>query len=546
MPSPTGEGKDATSANLQERPPNHPEAERYVLRAMLRYPECVGSVRDALTSSELYFDAHQRVYRATLALADAGAPIDAVGVADELERRGWTADLGGGNEAALFLADLLDGFASAANVAHYVRIVKGYAVRRAIIPKARDLLALVQDEKVPLDEVASVASQAAEALAGEGRDPPAKGWAWSPITTGQLMSETEPPSWLIKRVMVKGQPAVIGAPQKAGKTSFAIDMALSLAAGEPFLNYFDVYRPVRVAVVSGESGRWTIMNHARQVCQARGIDPQAANVCWQFDLPRLSDPTHLRRLADGIRRAAVEVVIIDPLYLCLLSGAADLQASNLYPMGPLLLDAASACLGAGATPVLLHHTNRPAGAKRAPLELGDLAFSGIAEFARQWLLLNRREPFVPGEPGKLWMSVGGSCGQGGEWAVDVDEGTLQADFSGRRWDVTVTPRSNALEQRRAEKEHDKKRTKLKEHQDEEAEFLRALDSLDREGNGTTMKAIRTTTGFTAERYNSVRARLIRQEAIEAATVKVKIGNGGERHHEGIRRKAEHGEHESGT
>jgi replicative DNA helicase len=136
------------------------------------------------------------------------------------------------------------------------------------------------------------------------------------------------------------------------------------------------------------------------------------------------------------------VVILDPLYLSLLERGGGRSATNLFDMGRVLHDASDACLKAGATPIFVHHTGKVAGARKAQkgeaLDLDDLAFAGIAEFARQWLLISRRRAYRLGSgEHQLWLSVGGSAGQSGLWGVDVVEGVLGEDFSSRRWDVTV-------------------------------------------------------------------------------------------------------------
>jgi hypothetical protein len=153
---------------------------------------------------------------------------------------------------------------------------------------------------------------------------------------------------------------------------------------------------------------------------------------------------HLKELARVIRENKLQVVIIDPLYLCLIAGSAGrrIDPANLFDMGPLLLSVTETCLAEGATPVLVHHFKKGRESPYDTPELEDLAFAGIQEFARQWVLIGRREKFEPGSGvHKLWLTVGGSAGHSGDWALDVNEGVMGIDFEGRRWEVQVNTAS---------------------------------------------------------------------------------------------------------
>jgi len=186
----------------------------------------------------------------------------------------------------------------------------------------------------------------------------------------------------------------------------------------------------------------TLQDTARRVCAARNVALAACDILWSFDLPRLNQRGHRQELRQFLRTNRVHVVFIDPLYLCLLNGNRSISASNLYEVGPLLWLAARTCLDAGATPILVHHATKAA-ARRSfgssePLDLDDLSFAGIGEFARQWILLSGRERFQPafGRHRRV-LTTGGSAGQAGWWDVVVEEGTLKHDFTGRRWHVEV-------------------------------------------------------------------------------------------------------------
>ena len=374
---------------------------------------------------------------------------------------------------------------------------------------------------------------------------------WEPIDSATFAATEYRIQWLAEKALVFGQPCIIGAPQKTLKTSFAIDLAVSLASAAPWLGTFICPVRRRVAVLSGESGPFALQSTARRVCAAKGIElaDLGDNLRWMFVLPQLAVDDQLAALAAGLKRDGVEVAIIDPMYLCLLSGANGPEASNLYDIGPLLLRVTQACLNAGATPILLHHCTKPTARKLEPLELGDLAFAGVGEFARQWILLSRREAYDHSTGlHQLWMVAGGSVGHGGCWAVDVDEGQLAEDFSGRHWKVDVVVASAARKQEKDIKAEAKAAEAKHRDQVDEVALVAALQQLAPCNEAVPYGRVRDLAGLSKEKMSRAFERLLAAKAVERVQVVIEIANGAKRPGIGIKKRTgdEHGEHESGT
>jgi hypothetical protein len=284
----------------------------------------------------------------------------------------------------------------------------------------------------------------------EGAAPP-PGYQFEAVDSAAFFAREYRLRWLARGVLAEGLPGVVGGPKKTLKTSTLVDLAVSLATGTPFLGHFKVFRRHRVLMVSGESGEATLWGTGRRVCRARGVEPASLGkqLHWSFRLPQLASPLDRGRFRDGLSGlGGAGVVALDPLYLCLLAGldAREVEAGNLYHMGPLLLGLARDCLSAGWTPLLCHHARKHKDKDFEPMDLDDLSFAGIAEFARQWLLESRRAAYDP-QAGthRLWLSSGSSAFAGGLWGVDVGEGVPPDDggefvpLDSRRWDVRVGP-----------------------------------------------------------------------------------------------------------
>jgi AAA domain len=319
--------------------------------------------------------------------------------------------------------------------------------------------------------------------AGAGPRPGASRPQFEFIDSCEFLTTDYKQQFLIPHVLVSEQPAVIAGPSKAMKTSIAIDMAVSLAAAAPFLGKFPVPTAVTVAVVSGESGKATLKETALRVIAAKGLDPKAVSgrLQWCFELPLFPDLAQMAAFAERLKALAADVVVIDPVYLCL---GGDIDHANLFAMGAAFRVVADVLLKVGVTVVLIHHANRQLKVGE-PMELTHLAYSGLEQFGRQFVLMNRRTAYRGDGNHYLWLSAGGSAGHGGLWSVHIEEGTVDERFEGRVWKVEVQTESQAvatqIDRKNAERD-EKARKKL---MSEETDLLKAIDTAQADGKDCT-------------------------------------------------------------
>ena len=117
-------------------PPHSETAEQSVLGAMLLDATCIDDVRQRLSSQSFYNLSYGRIFAAILSVHDRRQAVDAVVVAEELERRKQLADIGG----PMVLAEILESVPHAAHAAHYTDIVHRLHLRRQIIAGLREQL----------------------------------------------------------------------------------------------------------------------------------------------------------------------------------------------------------------------------------------------------------------------------------------------------------------------------------------------------------------------------------------------------------------------
>ena len=112
---------------LRKVPPQSLDAEESVLGGVLLDPHALDRTIEMMGVEDFYRETHRKIFRAMLALSEKSEPIDLVTLTDTLRARGELQDIGG----ATYLAELQDKVPSAANIAHYARIVREKAVLRS-------------------------------------------------------------------------------------------------------------------------------------------------------------------------------------------------------------------------------------------------------------------------------------------------------------------------------------------------------------------------------------------------------------------------------
>lgn len=140
--------------------PQSREAEEAVLGSVFIDPHALYDLAPFLRSRDFYIHRHAWIWDVFLALDARRVPIDAVTVAEELDRHGKLAEVGG----MAYLVSLINQVPSSLNAEYYGRIVSGHAVRRAMIEAANRIATLAYDEAMPVEDCIGEALSEASSL----------------------------------------------------------------------------------------------------------------------------------------------------------------------------------------------------------------------------------------------------------------------------------------------------------------------------------------------------------------------------------------------
>ena len=134
-------------------PPHNHEAEQSVIGAIFLEPQALITASEILMPDDFYRTAHQKIFQTMIRLSDQGKAIDVVTVTEELSAKKELEDVGG----LSYLSELANAVPTAANIAHYAKIVEEKALLRRLI---RTATKIVEDGYTREDEVEVLLSEA--------------------------------------------------------------------------------------------------------------------------------------------------------------------------------------------------------------------------------------------------------------------------------------------------------------------------------------------------------------------------------------------------
>jgi hypothetical protein len=286
-------------------PPWSAEAEQSVLGCLLQDGSLLALVADLLTPESFYSWENRAAFVAVAGLVQDRAPVDVVTLWERLQAG---ADDNGRAVELAYVNELAQCVASPRNIRAYAEIVADKAAGRVLISGAEEAARISWDDSVPLCDRAERIS-AVFARAEQQRKSP--GGARVPLLRlAALRDASAAVRWLVKHVVPADSIGMLFGGSGTFKSFIALDAALHVAHGLPWMGRKTTKGPVIYIAAEGGAGLWPRIEAWHQ----------ARNLSWAqvplFVVPQAIDLTvDAWRVVDAAQLLGVSpaMVVVDTL-----------------------------------------------------------------------------------------------------------------------------------------------------------------------------------------------------------------------------------------
>jgi hypothetical protein len=201
------------------------------------------------------------------------------------------------------------------------------------------------------------------------------------------------PTWLVKELWTRGAFGFLAGESKTYKSLLALDMAVSVASGTPFLSHFHIpaasQGPVLLWQEENEEG--LVQDRLRRIEFARGLGPTSSGYTMHSlrgrDYPfflgnrqaiDLNDEKDLKYLVRQIHRFEPRLVILDPLYMMI----PTLDESEAAAITPMLRNLAKIQTDTKTSIQVVHHYKKPQQSSKGGRPMHRMSGTGV--FGRRY------------------------------------------------------------------------------------------------------------------------------------------------------------------
>ena len=205
--------------------PHNSDAERSILGSMLIDVAACDISVNTLSVEDFYVPAYASIFEAISTLVSDSKAVDLVTLLGELEKRNKVEEVGG----IIFLSDLITFVPTAANVKHYIQIVKDHSNRRKAIKASEEV---IRDAMSGGSDYARIAQASVDAIE-QSRISEVERVGMRAMQAAIEMGDAKAADFstgfpeidkLLKGGFRRGEVVVVGARPSQGKSSFAMNV----------------------------------------------------------------------------------------------------------------------------------------------------------------------------------------------------------------------------------------------------------------------------------------------------------------------------------
>src|SRR5512143_1312310 len=269
---------------VESVPPFDEDAERAVLGSLLIDPASIACVRRILNRADFFIDRHKPIYGAICDLDRRRQPIDLLTVRAELAREKRLEDISGG----VYLSVLMDAMPTALNVEGYARIVADLAKRRVMLNHASLLAQAAYAKDFDPIAVADDLQAISESFRHDAHGEPDR---WRAYTLADAYAPREPLQFVVAGLFTLPSLSIVYSTPGRLKSFFLADLAVSVAAGEPWLPALpgeaETARPViQCPVLWADFDNGTRRTHERFEALARARSLPDSIPLYYYSMPQ--------------------------------------------------------------------------------------------------------------------------------------------------------------------------------------------------------------------------------------------------------------------